>query len=158
MSIMPRNFSNDNENIESINTGKNSFNEHDHVESYAAITKNSLLFTHDYLGTSNTEATNNELALNEFALIIHSATRSKVLHVGAPAKINAPNEKLSCVAVMEILSGRLSVNEYDNSHSLDNTLLERMNSDDFDIEADMYDNVEDDVSDSLSALNNTVFE
>ncbi len=124
--------------------------EHDIIEPVKAVTTNSLLFTHDYIGKYSPD--------NEFALIIHSASRTKALHVGTPAKINFKNEKLSCVATMEILSGSLSVNEYDNTHTTLDTLLERMDSMDFDIETDMYDDVEDDVSDSLSALNNTVFE
>lgn len=123
------------------------YSDNETVETPKAVTTNSLLFTHDYIGKYSPD--------NEFALIIHAASRTKALHVGSPAKIAVKNEKLSCVATMEILSG--SVNEYDNSsHSTLDTLLERMDRNDFFIEADMYDDVEDDVSDSLSALNSTV--
>lgn len=115
---------------------------------------NPLIFTDDYIDSKCDN--------NEYALVIYSASRAKALHVGLPTHIQTkPADKVACTALLEIIHGFISTSQYKDgaNHTLD-SLIERVDSRDFDLmhEEDMYDTNEDDMSGSLSALNNTVFE
>lgn len=117
---------------------------------------NPLVFTDNYI--------DNKCDNNEYALVIYSASRAKALHVGLSTHIQTkPYDKVACTAMLEIVHGFISTAQYKDgaNHTLD-SLIERVDSKDFNVMdgEDMYDasDSEDDMSGSLSALNNTVFE